>query len=340
MDYHILIWILLMPKLITFGETMVQYNATYEGPFIENGTYILDAAGAESNFAINLSKINGDLETVWISRLGNDDAGKFILENLKCKTKISVEIDANDFTGISYLNHIDEDTHVKKYVRKNSAASKIDFSDIKPQIITADAIHLTGITPALSDQCYRTVFETLEYSKNCNIPVILDINYREPLWPPSVAKQTYDLMIKYPSILKMGLDEAEKVWQLGFTDIEYVKYFHSVTKSIVLLTRGSNGAILYDGNHIIEHSGYKVNVVDPIGAGDAFMAGFVGALFKHINNKNILEINTLTNHKELELSLKVANACGALTCTARGDTASMPNIQDAMKIIRENKIFS
>ena len=90
-----------MPKLITFGETMVQYNATYDGPFIEDGTYILDAAGAESNFAINLSKINGDLETVWISRLGNDDAGKFILENLKCKTKTSVEIDANDFTGYS-----------------------------------------------------------------------------------------------------------------------------------------------------------------------------------------------------------------------------------------------
>ena len=58
MDYHILIWIFFMTKLITFGETMVQYNATYNGPFMENGTYILDAAGAESNFAINLSKIN------------------------------------------------------------------------------------------------------------------------------------------------------------------------------------------------------------------------------------------------------------------------------------------
>ena len=112
-----------MTKLITFGETMVQYNATYNGPFIEDGKYILDAAGAESNFAVNLSKINPDLETVWISRLGNDDAGRFILENLEGKTKISVEINSEHFTGISYLNHIDEDTHIKKYVRKNSAAS-------------------------------------------------------------------------------------------------------------------------------------------------------------------------------------------------------------------------
>ena len=339
MDYHILIWIFFMTKLITFGETMVQYNATYNGPFMENGTYILDAAGAESNFAINLSKLNDDLETVWVSRLGDDDGGKFILDNLKDKTEISVKIGPKDFTGISYLNHIDENTHVKKYVRKNSAASKIDFSDIKPQIMSADAIHLTGITPALSSKCYETVFEALEYSKKSNIPIILDINYREPLWTPSVAKQTYDLMLKYPFILKMGLDEAETVWQLGLTDIEYAKYFHDFTKGIVLLTRGGNGAILYDGNTIVEHSGYKVNVVDPIGAGDAFMAGFVGALFKQINYKNILDINTLTHHKELKLSLKIANACGALTCTARGDTASMPSMDEAMEFIRQNKIF-
>ena len=329
-----------MPKLITFGETMVQYNATYNGPFVEDGTYILDAAGAESNFAINLSKINHDVETVWISRLGNDDAGKFVLEHLKDKTKISVKIGSKDFTGISYLNHIDENTHVKKYVRKNSAASKIIFSDIKPQIMGADAIHLTGITPALSSKCYKTVFQALEYSKHSNMPIILDINYRKPLWSPSSAKQTYNLMLKYPFILKMGLDEAEAVWQLGLTDIEYAKYFHDFTKGIVLLTRGGNGAILYDGKSIIQHSGYKVNVVDPIGAGDAFMAGFVGALFKHINYKKILDINTLTHHKELELSLKIANVCGALTCTSRGDTASMPKMEKALEIIQENTIFS
>ena len=328
-----------MTKLITFGETMVQYNATYNGPFIEDGKYILDAAGAESNFAVNLSKINPDLETVWISRLGNDDAGRFILENLEGKTKISVEINSEHFTGISYLNHIDEDTHIKKYVRKNSAASKIDFSSIKPQIMDADVIHLTGITPALSNKCYETVFQTLEYGKNSNIPIILDINYREPLWTPSDAKQVYNHMIRYPFILKMGLDEAEKVWQLGLTDREYAKYFHDFTNNIVLLTKGEHGAILYDGNNIIEHSGYKINVVDPIGAGDAFMAGFVGALFKNINHKNIPNISTLTHHKELKLSLEIGNACGGLTCTTRGDTASMPDMEKAMSIVKENQIL-
>ena len=53
-----------MPKLITFGETMVQYNATYNGPIVKDGAYIQDAAGAESNFAINLSKINHELASL------------------------------------------------------------------------------------------------------------------------------------------------------------------------------------------------------------------------------------------------------------------------------------
>jgi 2-dehydro-3-deoxygluconokinase len=327
-----------MPKLITFGETMVQYNATYNGPFVENGTYVLDAAGAESNFAINLGKINPAVETIWVSRLGEDKAGKFILENLKDKIKMSVKIEPKDFTGISYLNHIDINTHVKKYIRKNSAASKLDFNDIKPQITDADAIHLTGITPALSSNCYKAVFKTLEYSRKSNIPIILDINYRSPLWSPSSAKHTYNLMLQYPFILKMGLDEAETVWQLGLTDIEYAKYFQDLTKRIVILTNGENGAVLYDGISLIKHSGYKINVIDPIGAGDAFMAGFVGSLFTHINYIKIDSINTSTHHKELESSLKIANVCGALTCTSRGDTVSMPTMNEALKIIEKNKI--
>ena len=84
---------------------------------------------------------------------------------------------------------------------------------------------------------------------------------------------------------------------------------------------------------------FPVKALKPTGAGDAFMAGFVGALFKHIDYKKIFDINTSTHHKELESSLKIANVCGALTCTSRGDTASMPTMNEALKIIEENKIL-
>jgi sugar/nucleoside kinase (ribokinase family) len=70
-------------KFITFGETMVQYNAEYTGSFDPKKRYFLDVAGAESNVAINLSKITKDhAEIFWISRLGEDDAGRIIQKKI------------------------------------------------------------------------------------------------------------------------------------------------------------------------------------------------------------------------------------------------------------------
>ena len=69
-----------MVKFVTFGETMVQYNARYVGPYREGGEYLEDCAGAESNVAVDLSKLGiPDVETTWVSRLGDDEAGSLIL---------------------------------------------------------------------------------------------------------------------------------------------------------------------------------------------------------------------------------------------------------------------
>ena len=62
-----------MTKVVTFGETMVQYNASYVGPFRDDGDYLEDCAGTESNFAADLTRLGiPGVETVWVSRLGDD----------------------------------------------------------------------------------------------------------------------------------------------------------------------------------------------------------------------------------------------------------------------------
>ena len=82
-----------MQKFVTFGETMVQYNAEYTGEFDPNEQYFLDVAGAESNVAINLSKITKNhVEIFWISRLGEDEAGHLIHNTLSKEIKIDAPI--------------------------------------------------------------------------------------------------------------------------------------------------------------------------------------------------------------------------------------------------------
>ena len=161
-----------MQKFITFGETMVQYNAEYTGSFDPEKRYFPDVAGAESNVAINLSKLTRNhAEIFWVSRLGRDDSGRLIQKILSQHINIDAPICFGEKTGISYLNHHTNGQHVKTYFRKGSAASEIPFEQVKKHLKKADMLHITGITPALSNTNLETVVKSLEFCDEMDIPV-------------------------------------------------------------------------------------------------------------------------------------------------------------------------
>ena len=334
-----------MIKVVTFGETMGQYNPMYKGPFDpKRKDHLLDFAGAESNFAVGLQRLGiQGLESVWVSRLGDDNIGDFILRALS-DNHITVIADKCDgeSTGKSYVTHPERGEPTKEYERKESAASRLTFSDVKPHIQDADLLHVTGITPALSDTCRETIFEALRYAEDNVIPVSFDLNYREPLWTPEKAKPVMEEMLSYSSIFKTGYREAEAVWGYGLSPIEYAKSFQQLSGGIVIVTRGENGAALYDGQNLIEHPGYKVEVVDPIGAGDAFMAGFVGVLLSRCTIEQFFSLKESSLKESsrrdiLDECVKTANVCGALACTGKGDTAAMPTMQQVKEFLETRK---
>lgn len=325
-------------RVVTFGETMVQYNAKYQGPYKDDGEYVLDSAGAESNVAVNLMKILPELETCWISRLGCDEAGSFILKELADRTNVVAERYTGEFTGISYLNHFEDGRHVKSYSRQGSAASRLTFKDIEPELKSADLLHVTGITPSLSESCLNTVFTALRYSKNQNIPVSFDLNYREQLWSPQSAKSVFNEIIPYASMLKVGHDEAERIWANNWNPEEYARYFHGITGALVVITQNEKGAIAFDGTNLIESLGYKVSVVDPVGAGDAFTAGMLALILQQGGLKSFFELDTKVCEKLLSEAIDVGNICGALTCTKRGDTAAMPTMDQVLDFKKIRKL--
>jgi sugar/nucleoside kinase (ribokinase family) len=102
---------------------------------------------------------------------------------------------------------------------------------------------------------------------------------------------------------------------------------------IVIVTRGDEGAVVFDGVNRVEHAGFKVEVVDPVGAGDAFVAGFLGGVLEHHTLKEFVKLPDSSRRDVLQRSLEIANACGALTCTRRGDTAAMPTIDEVVRFI-------
>ena len=319
-----------MPKFATFGETMVQYNAKYLGPYNPKGDHISDVAGAESNVALNLSRItSGSVHALWISRLGNDEAGKLIADTLSQVIDISAPIRDREKTGISFLNHYDDDSHIKEYQRAGSAASNLSFEDVESHLPGSDLFHVTGITPALSASCRDATLKSMKRCLELNIPVCLDVNYRDQLWNPDEAKTVLNKMIGLSTVLKLGHDEAEAIWSEGRSAEEYARSFHQGSGTVTILTKGASGAILFDGENLIEEPSIEVRVVDPVGAGDAFVAGFIGTLFNDESTPRVALSQSPKKRKVIfERAIRVANICGSLTCTKRGDTSAMPNMAE------------
>ena len=323
-----------MVKFVTFGETMAQHNASYVGPYDENGQYVLDCAGAESNVAVDLLRLGvRDVEALWVSRLGDDEAGYFILNELSDRIHVAAPTFGGQRTGVSFLNHLSGDKHVKKYNREGSAASLLTFDEVRPHLEGADVLHVTGITPALSQIAGQTTLESLRYARDKGIPVSFDLNYREQLWTPSEARAVLDEMIPYASLFKLGHDEAEAIWNKGYSAERYASDFQGASGGVVVVTRGMDGAGAYDGEILVEHPGYAIDVLDPVGAGDAFVAGFLGSIFESNGLREFLDLNPAERKSDIQKALEVGNVCGALTCTRYGDTAAMPTMREVREFL-------
>ena len=329
-----------MTKLVTFGETMVSYNATYVGPLDPDvdGPYEVYCAGAESNVCLDLQRLDvPGLETVWVSKLGMDAEGDAILCSLHGRTTVVAPQVQENPSGIAYVNHLDDGSIVKSYRRKGSAASTLAFDDVRPHLAGADALHVTGITPALSPTTRETTFQSLEFSRQNEIPVTFDANYRPPIWDPPEARAVFDDMLPYSWVFKVGHDEAETVWGWGISPDEYARRFQRINRRLVIVTRDADGAIAYDGTNLVEHPGYPIDFVDPVGAGDAFIAGFLAEIFRQDTIKGFFAAANAERHAALERSMAVANVCGALICTRRGDTEAMPTAQEVAAFLHTQR---
>ncbi|MDA1349883.1 MAG: sugar kinase [Chloroflexi bacterium] len=324
-----------MPKLVTFGESLVLYNATFTGAYGEGDDYERYCGGAESNVAVDLMKLGvPGVDTLYVTRLGDDDEGEFIEGFLTGKTKAFAPRFPGEWTGICHLNRLENGDGLKTYRREGSAASRLTFDDVRPHIDGASLLHVTGITPALSDTCRAAVLGALDHARAAGIATCVDVNYRPQLWSPDEARPVLEDMLRRSTIFKVGHDEAEDIWGLGLSAAAYAERFQALNGGIVVVTRGHDGALAFDGATLVEQPGYPITVVDPVGAGDAFIAGFLGGIFMEGDIAGLLALDAPSRARRLSASLRIANVCGALPCTRRGDTEAMPTLAEVEAFVR------
>ena len=318
-------------NFLTFGETLIQRNADYIGPYDADGGYTMHVAGAESNVALDLVRLlPGRVRAAWVSRLGSDPEGEMILAALRPRVNVIAPRVVGQKTGVQLLNHLGGGEVSRRYRRAGSAASRLTALEVVPLLDGCDLLHVTGITPALSDSCRDAMAEVLRAARGRGVPVSVDANYREALWSADEARAAFDEMRPYAALFKVGRDEAETVWGGGLSAREWARALREGDSQITVVTDAERGAVAFDGHNFISHAGFAVDVVDPVGAGDAFVAGFLAAILERHTLAELAAMDAERRADILRRAVRLANACGALVCSERGDTEPMPDMNRAL----------
>ena len=195
------------------------------------------------------------------------------------------------------------------YDRRDSAFGRLTPDALDWALVRgARLLHLSGITPALGEGLRAVVRRAIQEASGAGVPISLDVNYRSRLWTPKEAREFLLEVLPAAHHLFIGMDDAAAVFELsGAWDAALDGLARLAPRATIALTMGEAGsAVLAEGRAWRPSRLYRVCVVDRVGAGDAYAAGYLWA--------------RLTG-RAIQDAVDAATALAALKCTIWGDVA-------------------
>lgn len=302
-------------RVVTFGETMLRLSPPGYQRVTQAERFEIAIAGTESNVAAALAQLG--VEVIWVSRLPNNPLGHLVAQRLRA-LGVNVEYvtwDDNSRLGLYFveLGVTPRPTRVT-YDRQGSAMSRWSAGEWNWDLLLQDAqlLHATGITPALSANCLEATREALQVAHRKSVPVSFDLNYRSLLWSPEEARRALKPLLPLVEVFIVSPADARTVLAIEGEDTEMaVKIQQRYHVPVVVTplrdqqsaTLGRRYSIVATAEKVWRSEGYPFEVIDPIGSGDAYDAGFLYGYLKG----------------DIELAMHCADALSALKHTVPGD---------------------
>lgn len=295
--------------LVTLGESLALLTTRDPERLRHAHELVLAVGGAESNTAIGVSRLGA--AATWIGRVGDDELGVLIARTLRAEGVRTHAIpDPAAPTSVMLKERPSATSARVSYYRAGGPGARLRPDDLDAASIAgAGVLHLTGITPALSPQARATVHAAIAIAHEANVPVSFDVNYRAKLWPAAEASQELRTLAAQADHVFASRDEAVALGWPEDPAALGAELLASGRAAVVIVKLGADGALAVtaDGTHRVPP--VPVVPVDPVGAGDAFAAGYLAELLAGL---------------PLADRLRTAAACGAAACTGRGDWEALP----------------
>lgn len=296
------------PDLITLGESMWRLSPPGQERLEGARSLNIHVGGAESNVASALARLGKRVE--WWSRLPDHAPGHQVANTLRMHGVDTSKVRwVEGRLGTYYVEFSSPPRPVQViYDRANSAASQMQPDDFPwEQLQGARWLHLTGITPALSESCLATVKRAIQEARKANVSISFDLNYRAKLWTPEQAARVLDELAAQCTLVIGAERDIQTLFHIGGSPEDILRTLRQRwPETSIVLTQGGNGSSAFDGNQMAHADVFPAENPIRIGAGDAFDAGLLCALM---------------DGKPLADALTYGNALAALKMTMPGDIA-------------------
>ncbi len=309
-----------MTDIVTFGETMIRLSSPDHLRLEQTAALNLSAGGAELNVAAGVVRLGHT--SAYVTRLPSNPLGRLIANKAR---EMSVDVShvlwaEGERAGLYFVEFGAEPRPTQVYYdRKESAFARIQPGMVDWKNVFQDTrlFHVGGITPALSASAFEAQLEAMKAAREAGCPVSYDINYRAALWTVAEARQAQLPLMEYVDILITSLPDQPKVAEIlsGLSGDDPAEVARRVAEQFgfkaVLVTmrkplsaqRASLTSLAFADNQIYTDRRYEVETVDPLGGGDACVAGL------------------LTGYLEgdIQIGVRLGNAFSALQQTAPTD---------------------
>jgi 2-dehydro-3-deoxygluconokinase len=299
--------------VVTLGESMGLLSAEATiGPLSSAVPLRIAVGGAESNVAIGLARLGW--RSAWLGRVGRDSLGDMVVNVIRGEGVTTVAIPDDAPTSLMLKERRLADVTRLVYYRRNGPGSHLTPADVDRDLVERSRIlHVTGVTLALSDSASDAVHAAIDIARDAGVRVSVDVNYRESLWSSRTrASAELTALSARADVIFAGRSEASL---LGFDGPppDQAEGLLSLGAQEVVVKLGAHGAVALARDGYFEAPAVAVRAVDPVGAGDAFAAGYLAGIL---------------GEEPTVRRLRIGTQCGALVAGCSGDWEGAPRLHE------------
>jgi len=307
--------------VFTFGETMIRFAPRGYERIEDCVSFDIKVGGTESNMAVAMTRIG--MRVSWATKLPRHPLGMLALRHVRGFGVDTRHVCWSDTArmGIFFLEPAVTPRQARIiYDRAGSAASTMTPDDFDWALLDdVRHLHVTGITPSLSETCAATVERAIAEATHRGRTISFDVNYRSRLWSPEQAAATITPWLEGIDLLITTGEDARALWGVRGAPRDEARALRDRVGAMrVVVTLGGEGALLWDGDAFLEAAGLPLQAVDRVGAGDAFDAGLIWGFLQD----------------DLPKGMRYGMAMAALKHTIPGDemVASLDEVEAAMHL--------